>query len=119
MERSPVPRWVMVFMNVSYIRRPNSCSDRIGCDVPLPLAIVDALLARTLVALKANLVPPHSWLSITVVGLSGKQGSPLFLRTAKVCLLNLCDLLIIERDRSTPVSLFTDEIKLRRWLMTT
>src|SRR5512140_2201662 len=38
-------------MVVSYIRRPVWCSDRIGCDVPLPLAIVEELLARDLVVL--------------------------------------------------------------------
>src|SRR5262245_19057460 len=43
----------------------------------------------------------------------------LLLRTTKVCMLELCDLLIIEWDRSTPVSLFTHEVIPRRWLMTT
>ena len=43
----------------------------------------------------------------------------LLLHTAKVRMLELCDLLIIERDRSTPVPLFTHEVEPRRWLMTT
>jgi hypothetical protein len=34
-------------------------------------------------------------------------------------MLELCDLSIIERDRSTPLTLLTDEVKPRRWLMTT
>jgi len=44
---------------------------------------------------------------------------PLLLGTTSVCFLKLCDLLIIERDRRTPVPLFTDEVIPRRWLMTT
>src|SRR6478736_6062982 len=42
----------------------------------------------------------------------------LLLRTAKVCLLKLCDLLIVDRERSTAVALFTHEVELRRRLMT-
>src|SRR5215475_12375613 len=42
----------------------------------------------------------------------------LLLPTAKVCLLKLCDLLIIDRERSTAVALFTHEVELCRRLMT-
>src|SRR6476659_3404448 len=43
----------------------------------------------------------------------------LLLRTAKVCLLKLCDLLIVDRERSTAVTLLAHEVELRRRLMTT
>ncbi len=49
----------------------------------------------------------------------GPDNLRLLLRATKVCLLNLGDLLIIERDRSTAVPLFADEVKSRRRLMTT
>src|SRR5215471_2515704 len=42
----------------------------------------------------------------------------LLLLTAKVCLLKLCNLLIIDRERSTAVALFTHEVELCRRLMT-
>jgi hypothetical protein len=42
-----------------------------------------------------------------------------FLGTARICGLQLKNLLIIERDRSTAVMLFTDEIEPSRRLMTT
>jgi hypothetical protein len=90
------PRWVMVFK----------------------VAIVETLRAHALVALKTYLIPSHSSLGITSLGLSARQRSPLLLRTAKVRLLKLCNFLIIDRKRCTPVTFFTDEVKLLRWLMT-
>jgi len=52
-------------------------------------------------------------LPLLSLGLSAKQRSPLLLRTAKVCLLKLCNFLIIDRKRSTPMAFFTDEVKPR------
>src|SRR6185312_16648350 len=57
--------------------------------------------------------------TLLALGSSAKQRSPLLRSTAKVCLLNLCDLLIIERDRGATMPLLTDEVISRRWLMTT
>ena len=58
-------------------------------------------------------------LPLLSLGLSAKQRTPLLHRTAKVCLLKLCDLFIVDRQRGTAVALFTHEVELRRRLMTT
>jgi hypothetical protein len=44
---------------------------------------------------------------------------PLLLRAAKVGLLDRGDLFIVEWDWRTAVPLFTDKVKLRRWLVAT
>jgi hypothetical protein len=48
-----------------------------------------------------------------------KEVIPLLLGATKVCSLKHANLLIIERDRSTTVPLFTHEVEPSRRLMTT
>src|SRR6478752_875070 len=64
-------------------------------------------------------LPRRERLSRCTAGIEGGSSSSLLFHTTSVCPLKLPDLLIVDRERSTTVPLFTHEIELRRRLMTT